>query len=210
MRLLSSRKAGESAGFTLAEAAVTIAIVGIVLLAVMQGLQGAKMASLNVKNQKTAYELGTGLLGEIRVGLYREELESGMTGDFAEQDEPDFRWEVTLGDDVFTDSDEGGEDRPFDNLQDRRDREEDRENSSDSRFTDEEDEEAVEPFEKVKVRVTYPLVEEYPTELLLEAWIPWVEVYGPEEEEELAGQNVGGPPGQNDGGGSTVPPTEGR
>ena len=50
MKLLSSRKAGESAGFTLAEAAVTIAIVGIVLLAVMQGLQGAKMASLNVKN----------------------------------------------------------------------------------------------------------------------------------------------------------------
>ena len=61
---LSARRA--NGGFTLAEAAVTIAIVGIVLLAVMQGLQGAKMASLNVKNQKTAYELGTGLLGEIR------------------------------------------------------------------------------------------------------------------------------------------------
>ncbi|MEE2939888.1 MAG: prepilin-type N-terminal cleavage/methylation domain-containing protein [Planctomycetota bacterium] len=196
-------------GFTLAEAAVTIAIVGIVLLAVMQGLQGAKMASLNVKNQKTAYELGTGLIGEIRVGLYREELESGMTGDFAEQEEPDFRWEVTLGDDVFTDADDSAE-RPFDNLQDRRDREEERENSSDSRFTDDEDEEAAEPFEKVKVRVTYPAVEEYPTELLLEAWIPWEEVYGPEEEEELDGQSVGGPPGQNVGGGSTVPPSEGR
>lgn len=210
MRLPASRKTGDSTGFTLAEAAVTIAIVGIVLLAVMQGLQGAKMASLNVKNQKTAYELGTGLLGEIRVGLYREELESGMTGDFAEQEEPDFRWEVTLGDDVFTDADDGSEERPFDNLQDRREREEDRENSSDSRFTDEEDEEAAEPFEKVKIRVTYPLVEEYPTELLLEAWIPWVEVYGPEEEEELAGQSVGGPPGQNNGGGSMVPPAEGR
>ena len=210
MRLPASRKTGDSAGFTLAEAAVTIAIVGIVLLAVMQGLQGAKMASLNVKNQKTAYELGTGLLGEIRVGLYREELESGMTGDFAEQEEPDFRWEVTLGDDVSTDAGDGSEERPFDNLQDRREREEDRENSSDSRFTDEEDEEATEPFEKVKIRVTYPLVEEYPTELLLEAWIPWVEVYGPEEEEELAGQNVGGPPGRNNGGGSMVPPAEGR
>lgn len=204
---LSARRA--NGGFTLAEAAVTIAIVGIVLLAVMQGLQGAKMASLNVKNQKTAYELGTGLLGEIRVGLYREELESGLTGDFAEQDEPEFRWEVSLGDDVFTEGEDDA-DRPFDNLQDRRDREEDRENSSDSRFADDEDEDAAEPFEKVKLRITYPAVEEYPTELLLEAWIPWVEVYGPEEEDELEGQSVGGPPGQNDGGSSAVPPSEGR
>ena len=46
--------------------------------------------------------------------------------------------------------------------------------------------------------------------LVLEAWIPWVEVYGPEEEEELEGQTVGGPTGQNDGGGATAPPAEGR
>ena len=58
------------------------------------------------------------------------------------------RRQQTLGDDVFTDADDGSEERPFDNLQDRREREEDRENSSDSRFTDEEDDEAAEPFEK--------------------------------------------------------------
>lgn len=208
MKVLAAKRRGSSGGFTLAEAAVTIAIVGIVLLAVMQGLEGAKLAALHIKHQKTAYELGTGLMGEIRVGLYREELESGMTGDFAEQEEPDYRWEISLGEDVFTDNDDG-EDRPFDNLQDRRDREEEREDETDSRFDDEEDEEATEPFEKVKIRVTYPPVAEYPSELVMEAWIPWVEVYGPEEEEELEGQNVGGQPGQNDGGGSTVPPAEG-
>ena len=45
MRICRWPIAARTQGFTLAEAAVTIAIVGIVLLAVMQGLQGAKMAS---------------------------------------------------------------------------------------------------------------------------------------------------------------------
>lgn len=185
MRTLRARRTGATAGFTLAEAAVTIAIVAIVLVAVMQGLKGAEMAALHTKLQKTAYELGTGLLGEVRVGLYREELETGMSGDFSDQEEPMFRWEISLGEDVFSDSDDD-EDRPFDNFQDRREREEELEDERDSEFTDEDEEEVEEPFEKVKIRVTYPPVQEYPTEMILEAWVPWEEVYGVDEEEEAA------------------------
>lgn len=194
------------AGFTLAEAAITIALVGMVVVMILQGLEGAKMNALYVKNRKTAYELGVGLLGEVRVGLYREELESGMSGDFAEQDHPEFEWEVVLGDDVFEEADRDDTDRPYDNYQRRRELQEERDAERDSRFVDEDEEAAAEePFEKIKVRVTYPKVRTFPSELVLEAWVPWVEVYGEDEEEETelgaagAAPPGGAPAGEGDG-----------
>ncbi|MEL6431999.1 MAG: type II secretion system protein [Planctomycetota bacterium] len=168
-------------GFTLAEAAVTIALVSIVLLMVVQGLQSAKRSAYYTKQRKTAYELAVGLLGEVKAGLYREELDSGMRGNFADQDEPMFEWEVVLGDEVFEDRDDEG--RPFDNFADRRDRENDRRDDS-----DEDEDEIEEPFEKVKVRVLYPVLDEdEENEIVLESWVPWVEIYGEDEEDEGLG-----------------------
>lgn len=184
------RRPGPEDGFTLAEAAVTIAIVSIVLLMVVQGLQSATRKAYYTKVRKTAHELAQGLLGEVRCGLYRDEMDTEMSGTFADQDEPDYRWEIVVGEDVFEDRDD--EDRPFDNFAERRRREDEREESFFG--SEEEDEEQTEPFEKVKVKVIFPVMdEEQEDELILEAWVPWVEIYGPEEEEELGeGSAAGG------------------
>lgn len=176
--LPSSQRA--RAGFTLAEAAVTIAIVAVVLTVMLQGLEGAKFSAAHNRARKTAYELGTEMMGLISAGLWQEEIESGLTGSFAEQDEPDFYWELALGEDALEERVDDGEDRPFDNFQARREWEE-------SQDDDEEDEENTEPFEKVKLRVSYPKFSDFPDELTLELWVPWDQVYGPSEEE-LAGE----------------------
>ena len=120
-----------SEGFTLVEAAITLGIVALVLVAVLQGMEGAKLSAHHTRQRKTAYELGVGLLGEVTVGLWREELESGMTGNFAEQDEPQFLWELALGEDVLEENDLDETDRPFDNFAARRDWEEDNRSDED-------------------------------------------------------------------------------
>lgn len=186
---------GSQEGFTLAEAAVTIAIVSIVLLQVVRGLQSAKLNAYHTKVKKTAYELGVGLLGEIKAGLYRDELDSGMSGTFADADEPEFLWDVAIGDDVFSDVDDQG--RPFDNFADRRERDREREEEND--FGDDEDDEIEEPFEKIKVRVIYPVMDEdIENELVLEAWCPWEEIYGVDEEDEF-GTGAEGVTGDDEG-----------
>ncbi|MDB4489362.1 prepilin-type N-terminal cleavage/methylation domain-containing protein [bacterium] len=172
------------AGFTLAEAAVTIAIVAIVLTVMLQGLEGAKFSAAHNRARKTAYELGTEMLGLISAGLWQEEIESGLTGSFAEQDEPDYYWEVALGEDALAETSGDETERPFDNFEARRDWE----NSQDDDL--EEDEENTEPFEKVKLRVNYPKFSDYPEELVLERWIRWEQVYGPSEEDLLAEQEA--------------------
>lgn len=192
------RRPDAQAGFTLAEAAVTIAIVSIVLLMVVQGLQSATRKAYYTKVQKTAHELAQGLIGEVRCGLYRDEMDDEMSGTFADQDEPDYRWEIVVGEDVFEDRDD--EDRPFDNFAERRRREDE---ADDDFFGDneEEDEEQTEPFEKIKVKVIFPVLDEdQEDELILEAWVPWVEIYGPEEEEEEAAGAGAGAGGAGGGG----------
>ena len=197
MRPLRTRPRLTQAGFTLAEAAVTIAIVAIVLTVMLQGLEGAKFSAAHNRARKTAYELGTEMLGLISAGLWQEEIETGLTGSFAEQDEPDFYWEVALGEDALAEASEDGTERPFDNYEARRDWE-------DSQDDDlEEDEENTEPFEKIKLRISYPKFSDYPQELVLERWIRWEQVYGPSEEDLLAEEEAaqgqggaGGAPGQ--------------
>ena len=199
LTLRTRRSRTNAAGFTLAEAAVTIAIVSIALLMVLQGLERAKYNALLTKQQKTAYELGVGLLGEVQAGLYREELDDEMSGDFADQDEPDFSWELLLGDEVFSDSNRDDSDAPFDNYAEQRRRDEEREREERD-FGDDEEEEPEEPFEKIKIRVTFPPVGEAPNEIILERWVDWVEIYGePEEEEPLPGEGNEGATGQNAG-----------
>ncbi|MEM8712451.1 MAG: prepilin-type N-terminal cleavage/methylation domain-containing protein, partial [Planctomycetota bacterium] len=174
------RSPKSSAGFTLVEAAVTLAIVAIVLVTILKGMEGSKLTAFHTKQKKVAYELGMGLIGEFSVGLWREEIEPGLTGSFAEQDEPDFFWELALGEEVFEETNDDTE-RPFDNFAARRDWEE--RNRSETEEEEMEDGEIEEPFEKIRVRVTFPQLKDFTNELILEAWVPWEEVYGPSEEE---------------------------
>ena len=80
VRRAASGASSAHAGFTLAEAAVTIAIVALVLTMMLQGLEGAKFSAAHNRYRKTAYELGVGMLGEISAGIWREELDSGDQG----------------------------------------------------------------------------------------------------------------------------------
>lgn len=182
MRRTSNRAAGASArarsraGFTLAEVAVTIVIVGAALLFVLQGLNTAKFDAANTYNRKVALGLALQTLGQFESGLFREDVEDHF-GPFtyAEEGYEDFSWEVALGDEALSDLAEPEGSLAHDSWRyEEEQREEDEE---------EEDEEAAQPFEKVRIRVLYPKLGEYPNELVLERWIPWDQVYGVEEEE---------------------------
>lgn len=159
------------AGFTLAEIAITIVIVGIGLMLVLQGLNTAKLTAAHTRNMKLARELGMLTLGRIASGDYQEDIDSGMMDTYADEGYPDFMFEIVLGDDSFVERDEDGR---FDNwapdLYDKDD--------------EDEDEEAEQPYEKVTVRITYPVIREMPNQLTLEQWIPWKQVYGEDEDEE--------------------------
>jgi prepilin-type N-terminal cleavage/methylation domain-containing protein len=157
-------------GFTLAEVAVTLAIVGLTLVTLLQGLNTAKITSAHTRNQKLASELGRLTIGRVAAGLYREELDVGgyLSGTYAEDGYPEFQWEVLLGPEEFADPDDDGYQSRFNNLVD---------------FAgDDEDEHDEEPFERVQVRVIFPALRDFPNDLVLELWIPWTQVYGSEDD----------------------------
>ena len=177
-----------SAGFTLIEAAMTIAIVGMTLSAVMQALEGAKLTAAHTLNAKLARELGTMTLGEIERGLWWDDIETLQSGSYADQDHPEFFFELALGEETFFEYDEREDPyRQFDTWAYQRERE--LENSD--RAGDEEDEEATEPYEKVRIRITFPKLRNFDNDIVLERWIPWEQVYGKDEEEEAEGETGG-------------------
>jgi type II secretory pathway pseudopilin PulG len=162
------------AAFTLAEVAVTIVIVGIGMLMVLQGLNTAKMAAAQTKNLKLSRELALLTLGQISSGQFQEDIENGLHGSYAEEGYPDFEYEVVVGDDTFQTTPEDG---AFDSWRPRTTtRESDK--KDDEKKKDQEDQ----PYEKVKIKVTFPTFrvekEELKHELVLEQWIPWTQVYG--------------------------------
>jgi prepilin-type N-terminal cleavage/methylation domain-containing protein len=158
-------------GFTLAEVAVTLVIVGIALVLVLQGLNTAKLTAAHTHQRKVARELALFTLGQVESGLYWEEVGDRLYGTYAEEGYPEFTWEVALGDDAFTEEEEGY--GPYDSFRDRPVAEDE----------EEEDEDATEPFEKVRIRVDFPKLGELENTLTLERWIPWTQVYGEEEED---------------------------
>jgi prepilin-type N-terminal cleavage/methylation domain-containing protein len=163
------------AGFTLAEVAITIVIVGIGLVLVLQGLNTAKMTAAQTRNEKLARELGLYTLGQIEAGLYQEDIEQGLNGNYSDVDPQHgqaFTYEVVVGDESFVDSDPNA---PFDSWKPRTQKQLD-----DEKKKDEED--MPEPYEKVKIKVTFPRILEYKNELILERWVPWTQVYGEAEE----------------------------
>ena len=169
-------------GFTLAEVAVTIVIVGIGMLLVLQGLNTAKLTAAHTRNTKLARELALTTLGQIASGQFQEDIQDGLDGSYAEEGYPEFSFEVVVGDDSFRETTTDG---PFDSWAPRDDRrEEDEDEEKDPQ------EETDEPFEKVKIKITFPKIdvakEQLKNELVLEEWIPWKQVYGQKEEAEAA------------------------
>jgi prepilin-type N-terminal cleavage/methylation domain-containing protein len=160
-------------GFTLAEVAVTIVIIGIGLLLVLQSLNTAKLTAAHTRNMKVARELGMLTLGQIASGQFQEDIESGFLDSYAEEGYPDFTFEVALGDDVFREDTNKNKDGAFDNW--------DPSLKQDTTDTTDDEEQQEQPYEKVRVRVTYPAIKDLPHQLVLEQWVPWKQVYGEDE-----------------------------
>ena len=160
--------------FTLVEVAVTIVIVGIGMLLVLQGLNTAKMAAAQTKNLKLSRELALLTLGQISSGQFQDDIENGLHGSYAEEGYPDFEYQVVVGDDTFDAAQENG---AFDSWAPRTTtRERDKKDEEDKKNQEDQ------PYEKVKIKVTFPTLrmdkEELKHELVLEQWIPWTQVYG--------------------------------
>jgi prepilin-type N-terminal cleavage/methylation domain-containing protein len=168
-------------GFTLAEVAVTIVIVGAMLIYLLQGLSGTKLLAAQTRNNKLSRELALAKLGQVGSGLYQEDIDKGLTGTFADEGYPDFSYEVVVGDENFVD-DHGAagavSDDHFDNWN--------QPNLDDpkKKSTDPNEEAVEKPFEKVRIRVVSPKIQEFSNRLTLEQWFPWVQVYGEKKEDQ--------------------------
>lgn len=158
-------------GFTLAEVAVTIVIVGIGLLMVLQGLNTAKITAAHTRNYKLSRDLALLTLGQIESGEFQKDIQNGLVGTYAEQGYPDFMYEVIVGDATFREQNENG---TFDSWAPTEAEKEQQDKDK--------EEEVEEPFEKVKIRITYPKLAEFSNELILERWMPWTQVYGEKED----------------------------
>ena len=161
-------------GFTLAELAVTIVIVGMALVLLLQGLTNAKLTAAHTRNYKLARELAILNISRVQAGLFDEELEDHMEGSFSEDGYPDFSWELVMGDGEFreeVDSDS----RTFDSWA--------RQDELDEDNADDDEEEAEQPYERLRIKVIFPKILEYPDELVLERWVPWLDVHPAEEDD---------------------------
>jgi prepilin-type N-terminal cleavage/methylation domain-containing protein len=183
---------GARRGFTLAEVAVTIVIVGIGMLLVLQGLNTAKMSALQTKDLKLSRELALLTLGQISSGIFQDEIQNGLHGTYSQEGFPDFSYEVAVGDVALTSTDGTRTDNSFDSWN----RPVTTTSSTTSSTTDSSKDDnskkdpkdiTDQPYEKVKIRVSFPAIrvqkEELKHELVLEQWIPWKQVYGSNEAE---------------------------
>jgi prepilin-type N-terminal cleavage/methylation domain-containing protein len=177
----------ESAGFTLVEVAVTLLIVGIGLTLCLQSLFTAKATAAHTRNLKLARELGVQTLGQVESGLFQDEIRSDYYGTYAQEGYEAFSFVIMLGDDAFAEYDEYDSDSMYhDTFAARRDREWEA-----RRDAGEDEDDFEEPFEKVKVQITFPKTGEYNNQLVLENWMPWKQVYGEDEEEAAREENSG-------------------
>jgi prepilin-type N-terminal cleavage/methylation domain-containing protein len=185
-----------SQGFTLAEVAVTIVIVGTMLIYLLQGLNGTKLLAASTRNMKLSRELALAKLGQISSGLYQEDIDKGLTGTFADEGYPEFSYEVVVGDENFVD-DHGN----AGNVSDERFDSWNQPNLDDPKksSTDPNAEAVEKPFEKVRIRVVAPKIQEYSNHLTLEQWFPWVQVYGEKKDDQKA------LPGSSKSGSGTTP-----
>lgn len=160
-------RAHRQSGFTLAEVAVTIMIVGIGLILVLQGLNTAKLTAAQTRNVKLSRELAMLTLGQVESGLFQDEIENGLSGSYADEGYPEVTYDVAVGDQTFVEADPNA---PHDSWA----------KTPDQQKKDDEAD-VQQPFEKVKIRVTFPKFAEYKNEAVFEQWIPWEQVYGSED-----------------------------
>jgi hypothetical protein len=144
---------------------VTIVIVGIGLILVLQGLNTAKIAAAQTRNVKLARDLALLTLGRIASGLDQDEIENGLNGTYADEGFPEFAYEVVVGDKSFRERDPNAAHDSWAPTPEEQQKKTD-------------DEDVQEPFEKVKIRITFPKFGEYHNEQIFENWIPWNQVYG--------------------------------
>lgn len=180
--MTAARPNARRGGFTLAEVAVAIVIVGMGLIWILEGLNGAKLTAAHTRNYKLASELARLTLGQIESGMFQEDVTRGLTGTYAEEGYPDFAFEVILGDEAFGEKQENG---AFDSWKPRTRAELDQQ-KDDREKTDEERQEEKQPFEKLKIKVTFPKIREFANEFVLERWVLWDQVYGVSEEDAKA------------------------
>jgi len=174
-------------GFTLAEVAITLLIVGIGLVAVLQGLLRSELSAAETHYRKVALQLAEYKLAQVEGGLMWEDLdeEGGVqSGSYAEEGYDDYSYELAFGEDEFPE-DNGRFDRDtgyHDSWEYERERQD--------RLKDDDEEKVEEPFEKVRIKVFYPQLGERPNSLVLERWIPWEQVYGASEDGKSAKTGV--------------------
>jgi len=176
--LRTTARRSACAGFTLAEVAVTVLIVGLGLTMILQGLNACKIRAAYTRSAKQARELALVTLGEIESGLFWEEVDEGIDhlGPQVFEDFPDYTYEILFGDeDQFYDYD-ADPDAPFDNWAwseyQRRESED---------YDEDEEEQEAQPYEKIRVKVTFPKFGDRENEIVFERWVPWAQVYGEEE-----------------------------
>lgn len=165
----------DRSGFTLAEVAVTVLIVGAALTMCMQALGNAKITAAQTRNLKLARELALFKLGEVESGIYMEDIDADSTlaETFEEQGHPDFNWEIALGDDTFVEADPSA---PFNSWERKFEKDQEKKEETGA-------EEAEQPYERVKVRVTFRQIAGLKSEVVLERWIPWKQVHKTDEAE---------------------------
>jgi prepilin-type N-terminal cleavage/methylation domain-containing protein len=171
------QKSARTSGFTLAEVAVTIALVGLALVYMLQGLNTAKLTAAYTANIKLSKELALLTLGRIESGLYEEELDDErIEGTYDDDGYEGFRFEAVIGEANLPPRDDE-DDRFFDNWR-----------YEDEEYDDDDDEEAEQPYEKVQIRVTFPQMstpdQQLKNELVIERWLPWRQLHPPEDDED--------------------------
>ena len=173
MKGRKGRKSREGA-FTLAEVAVTIALVGLAMVYLLQALTEAKEVAASTRNVKLSKELALLTLGRIESGLYEDELDDDrIEGSYSEEGYPDFSFQAVIGEENLPQLYEEDGREFFDNWQ----WEEEQDDYDD-------DEEVEQPYEKIQVRVISPPIGDAKNELVIERWVAWGQLHPSEEEDE--------------------------
>ncbi|MCP5024387.1 MAG: hypothetical protein GY930_21785 [bacterium] len=175
MKVPPSERHGR-AGFTLAEAAITIAIVGLTITYTLRALTAAQTTAAHTHEVKLAREMALRTLGEVSTGQFLVDSGEVLTGTYDEEIAPFMAYEVAFGDATLpTRTHDDERERSFDNWQARDQYRQ--ENNLEEDLDGEH-----EPFEKVVIRVSFPKHSDLPDFIELESWIPWEQVYGLDEE----------------------------
>ena len=158
--------------FTLAEVAVTIAVVGIAMVLLLEGLSAAKVNAARTRNMKLSKDLALLTLGRIESGLYEDELDDErIEGSYADDGYPDFSFQAVVGDENLPERYDDERGTFFDNWGWEREQAE---------YDD--DDEVEQPYEKIQVRVISPRIGEHSNEYVLERWVSWDQLHPPEDD----------------------------